>query len=487
MPDSTPLLLASLVLLLLPATLHADEPQSSFSLLLRTTQLQPGAPGQPPAVTRRELPQTWKASQTAVIVCDVWDRHHCLNAVRRMEEFLPRLQQLLDEARRRGAVIIHAPSDCMPAYAQHPARARAIAAPAAANTPADIRFWCSQIPAEEQAAWPIDQSDGGEDDDPAEHAKWAAQLAAEGRNPALPWKTQHPGIQIDAEHDYLSDRGDEVWNILEARGIQHVILTGVHTNMCVLGRPFGLRQLAHAGKQVVLTRDLTDCMYNPKRWPYTDHFTGNDLVVSHVEQFVCPTISSNQILGGKPHLSRFDQRPQRDLAALPALPQTQTDFENHWTTAAVPALWKDVSGGTREQLSGTLWLRCSIRLPSAWIADHPVELHLPRDCSATAWFNGQPLTPAAPTSSGKLLLPAAALLPDGINLLVLKTTPDNAVSTLPDAPLLHCGPRSLALRGRWQLRIGDDPAWSNLPLPAQFGLGPDVLFNARLSEDPAKP
>ncbi len=38
---------------------------------------------------------TWQPEQTAVIVCDVWDYHHSINAVRRLEEMLPRLNALL--------------------------------------------------------------------------------------------------------------------------------------------------------------------------------------------------------------------------------------------------------------------------------------------------------------------------------------------------------------------------------------------------------
>ena len=63
--------------------------------------------------------------------------------------------------------------------------------------------------------------------------------------------------------DAISDSGVEIWNLLEERGINNVILLGVHTNMCVLGRPFGLRQMAKNGKNVVLMRDMTDTMYNP--------------------------------------------------------------------------------------------------------------------------------------------------------------------------------------------------------------------------------
>lgn len=70
--------------------------------------------------------------------------------------------------------------------------------------------------------------------------------------------------------------------------------------MCVLGRPFGLRQLAKNGKHVVLMRDLTDAMYNPQSWPQVSHHEGTQLIISHIERHVCPTISSEQILGGKP-------------------------------------------------------------------------------------------------------------------------------------------------------------------------------------------
>ncbi len=87
------------------------------------------------------------------------------------------------------------------------------------------------------------------------------------------------------------------------------MLVGVHTNMCVLGRPFGLRQLAKNGKNVVLVRDMTDTMYNPAMPPYVSHFSGTDLIVEHIEQHVCPTITSDQVLGGSPFRFRHDRRP----------------------------------------------------------------------------------------------------------------------------------------------------------------------------------
>jgi nicotinamidase-related amidase/type 1 glutamine amidotransferase len=266
-------------------------------------------------------PAKWDAKKTAIIVCDMWDLHHCLNAVRRVGEMAPRMNQVLTEARKRGVLIIHAPSECMDTYKDHPARQNALKTPRASNLPRDIGSWCKSIPAEEKGVYPIDQSDGGEDDDLDEHRVWAAKLQKMGRNPRAPWKSQIDVLKIE-NGDIISDKGEEIWSILEQRGIDNVILLGVHTNMCVLGRPFGLRQMAKNGKNVVLMRDLTDTMYNPARSPYVSHFTGTDLIVEHIEKWVCPTITSDQILGGKPFRFSGEKRPH--LVLILAEPEYQT-------------------------------------------------------------------------------------------------------------------------------------------------------------------
>src|SRR6476646_2947344 len=276
---------------LIAALFGAPAVGGDFSLALRS---RPEADGKHAAATKAE---SWPGDKVAVIVCDVWDAHHCLNAVRREEEIVPRMNEFLTTARGQGALIIHAPSSCMDPYKDHPARKRAQSAPAAKNLPKDIGEWCKQIPSEEKGVYPIDQSDGGEDDDPAEHAAWHAKLQAMGRNPKAPWKAEHPGLTIKDE-DAISDSGVEIWNLLAQRGINHVMLVGVHANMCVLGRPFGLRQMAKNGKTVALVRDLTDTMYNPKMPPYVSHFDGTRRIVEHVEKFVCPTITSDQLAGG---------------------------------------------------------------------------------------------------------------------------------------------------------------------------------------------
>ena len=243
--------------------------------------------------------EAWEASQTAVIICDMWDSHHCYRAVKREEQMVPRMEKVLTHLRSKGVTMIHAPSSCVTAYADNPARLRVASVPKSA-VPDGINKWCRSIPSEDQATYPLDQSDGGEDDTPEEHAAWAASLETKGLNPRSPWKKQHQGLTIDPAKDFISDQGDEIWNILIHKELKNVILLGVHTNMCVLGRPFGLRQLSKNGVNVVLMRDLTDSMYNPKSWPHVSHLEGNALIISHIERHVCPTLTSDQFVGGKP-------------------------------------------------------------------------------------------------------------------------------------------------------------------------------------------
>ncbi|MCP4451721.1 MAG: ThuA domain-containing protein, partial [Planctomycetes bacterium] len=114
---------------------------------------------------------------------------------------------------------------------------------------------------------------------------------------------------IEAQ-DAISDSGIEIWSLLEHRGIKNIIVMGVHANMCVLGRPFGLRNLDRFGKSVVLMRDLTDTMYNSRMAPRVNHFTGTDLLVEHVETHVCPTTTSTVFTGKPAFRFKNDRRPR---------------------------------------------------------------------------------------------------------------------------------------------------------------------------------
>jgi type 1 glutamine amidotransferase len=47
-------------------------------------------------------------------------------------------------------------------------------------------------------------------------------------------------------------------------------------------------------------RDMTDSMYNHRKRPWVSHFRGTELVVEHIEQYWCPSVTSAEFLGGEP-------------------------------------------------------------------------------------------------------------------------------------------------------------------------------------------
>jgi len=242
----------------------------------------------------------WDARKTAAIVCDMWDKHWCKGATRRVGQMAPRMNELLGALRHTGVFILHAPSGTMGHYKDHPARRRAQQAPRAKDLPDGIGKWCRQIDSEKGTKWPIDQSDGGCDCEP--RCKRGS-----------PWRKQIEAIEI-RDADAITDSGVETWNLLARRGIENVLVMGVHTNMCVIGRPFGLRNLARFGKNVVLVRDMTDTMYNPRKAPFVSHFRGTELIVEHIEKYVCPTVTSADVLGGGGFRFPADDRPRVLLA-----------------------------------------------------------------------------------------------------------------------------------------------------------------------------
>ncbi|GIX03764.1 MAG: hypothetical protein KatS3mg113_0770 [Planctomycetaceae bacterium] len=235
----------------------------------------------------------WHASETAWIVCDMWDQHWCPQASSRVAEMAPRMNLLLHEVRKRGGLIIHCPSGTMDFYQQHPARLRATQIPAY-SPPMALQKWCPRDP-EREPPLPIDDSDGGCD-------------CPQPLTPQRVWTQQIATLEIDPERDLITD-SEEIYSILQHHHIRHVAVMGVHTNMCVLGRPFSIRQLVRLGYDVALVRDLTDSMYNPSRAPYVNHFTGTDLVIEHIERYWCPTFTSGDVVDGKEFRFSQDQRP----------------------------------------------------------------------------------------------------------------------------------------------------------------------------------
>src|SRR5436190_7627961 len=63
-----------------------------------------------------DTPRALDPRHTAVVICDMWDKHWCAGATRRVAEMAPRMNDLVKNARQRGMFIIHCPSDTMKFY-----------------------------------------------------------------------------------------------------------------------------------------------------------------------------------------------------------------------------------------------------------------------------------------------------------------------------------------------------------------------------------
>jgi nicotinamidase-related amidase len=206
-------------------------------------------------------------TRTAILICDMWDKHPSRGALERGAIFAPQIDELLKKARSRGVMIIHSPSDTMSFYEGHPARQRLLDTP---SVPLPNPKERPDPPS------PVDCSDGGTDTGETD-MQWI-------------WTRQTPVIEIDPERDVISDdEGPLVYSFLKSKEITNLIYVGVHTNICVINRTFGIKQMTRWGINCTLVRDLTDTLYNPAMPPYVSHEEGNRLVNEYIEKFWCPT------------------------------------------------------------------------------------------------------------------------------------------------------------------------------------------------------
>ncbi|HXT60479.1 MAG TPA: isochorismatase family protein [Pirellulales bacterium] len=235
----------------------------------------------------------WDPAKTAIIVCDMWNQHWCRGATERVAEMAPRMNEVLKAARSRGVLVIHCPSDTMKFYQDAPQRRLARQAPPVELKPL-AAGWCP-LGGGQEPPLPFDNSKDRCDCTPQ---------CPHGH----PWKRQIDALEI-ADEDAITDNAEAIY-LMRQRGIDRVIVMGVHANICVLRRPFAVRQLLAQGQQVVVMRDLTDSMHDSASPPAgLDHFRATERIVEHIEKYWCPTITSQDFLGGAAFEFREDPRP----------------------------------------------------------------------------------------------------------------------------------------------------------------------------------
>lgn len=249
-------------------------------MIARTISLRSrSADGEPVVALRHD----WDNAKIAVVICDMWDTTQCVSAARRVAEMAPRVNEVAARLRQEGALIVHAPAGCMEYYAGTPARERARQASRVPSpVPVDWHDWDASRESPLPSALADDTPCSCEPGEPCTKG-----------GPPHPWTHQIESIAISST-DAVTDDGEELLALLEDGKIEDVVVMGVHLNRCVLGRPYGIRQLVYWGKRPVLCRDLTDSYHRDPR----GHLWGNEQMIAHVERYWCPSVTSDQLVGG---------------------------------------------------------------------------------------------------------------------------------------------------------------------------------------------
>ena len=217
----------------------------------------------------------------AVVVIDMWDKHWCLTHERRMAAIVPNLNAALAAARKLGMLAVFAPAETTHFYASHPQRQATLALPAREFPKSAIREFNPPAP-------PF--GGGG--------CECSHKRPCVYTRPV--WTTQHPDIAI--EHGDFIINGDdtrELWSICLDRRIDTLLYCGADTNMCIIGRSCGIKQMTRLGLSTIIIGDLalaiTGNGYNPDTRladPLLTPERGDDIVLRHLERYWCPSINS---------------------------------------------------------------------------------------------------------------------------------------------------------------------------------------------------
>ncbi len=201
-----------------------------------------------------------------VVAVDVWNYHWCKTATMRVDAIVPRIHYSLEAARKLGMTVMLCPSDVVDNYVGFPQREAVFALPTV-ELPPLIPIDCPPVPDAGGCACGRERCAGN-----------------------YGWDGMHPSLGI-GKNDLMPDTQAEVYSICKSRGLTHLIYVGFHTQVCLLGKPMGLKAMKSAGLKCVLARDLTDAHpgYDPAR-----NFTpdlNTEQVVEHFEKHLAPTIS----------------------------------------------------------------------------------------------------------------------------------------------------------------------------------------------------
>jgi len=219
------------------------------------------------------LEELRQCKNVALLSIELWNCHKCKTATSKLDEISIKTNELMKKIRNAGGKIIHGSSSLVDLPQYTPMRNNITCIP-------EVKLidhgMISYPPI------PIDDSDGG-----------ICELNLEFNRKSV---VMNSNIEIDYERDVISGHNKEILNYLHFHNIDLLLICGAHTNMCVLDRSYGVKNLIRFGLKTVIVRDLVDVVHNPNMLPYTNRDRTNENMSEWIEQYICPTVHSKDIV-----------------------------------------------------------------------------------------------------------------------------------------------------------------------------------------------
>lgn len=210
----------------------------------------------------------------AVVIVDPWNFHWCMTATERVSAMVPRWKKALEGARQLGMPIIWAPSDVVGSYAGYPQRERVLG--------------LELLPVPSIREMPSTNFTA-----PMNNCMCGPGIKCKGN---YGWDAMSPEFNI-ADDDFIASSTDEVYTLLKRKDISHVVYMGLHTNICLYGKPGALKYMVQAGFTCMLARDINDAItiYDPVAGFTPDK--GTQQTDEDLERAGVPTINFAEELG----------------------------------------------------------------------------------------------------------------------------------------------------------------------------------------------
>lgn len=218
---------------------------------------------------RRELVFPLPVQRTALVLVDLWNKHHIESWIERASKMAQEvIVPLINRARETGIAVVFAPS---------PGVIREVPGKYHVYPGTGIPEAATAIP---KATWPpaefIDRRGefelyrGPRSQNPPIRAHW----------PKTPIFDLAPCISVQ-EEDYVIATGDQLHDLCTELGVFHILFAGFATNWCILNRDYGVVHMRARGYNTMLMRDATEGVEFPDtladRW-------ATEIAIREVEQ-----------------------------------------------------------------------------------------------------------------------------------------------------------------------------------------------------------